>query len=69
MSKTVEFIKELERSKIVKIGSHMDAKVVSTVEAVISMSEEEHEEFQKKTPSKGVLVIFCEYQDWKETNL
>ena len=69
MSKTIEFIKELEKSNIVKVGSHRDAKVISTVEAVISMSEQEHEEFQEKTPSKGVLVIFCEYQDWKETNV
>jgi hypothetical protein len=63
----IDFIKSLEQGNIVPADAHKNEKVVESIGGVISMSEEEHNEFQNKKPSKSVLVIFTEYQDWKET--
>lgn len=64
---TIDFIKSLEEGNIVPENTHKNEKAVESIEGVISMSEEEHDEFQKKNPSRGVLATFTEYQDWKET--
>ena len=64
---TVDFIKALEQGNIIPENSHKNEKVVESIGNAISMSEEEHDEFQKKNPSIGVRVTFNEYQDWKET--
>jgi hypothetical protein len=63
----IDFIKSLEESKIVAINSHQSKRVVETIGAVISMSEEEHDIYQEETPNQSVLLFFSEYQDWKET--
>ena len=65
--KVVDFIKALEESNLIRANSHKSDKVVETVDGIISMTEEEHDNFQEKNPSKSVLMIFTEYQDWKET--
>jgi peptide methionine sulfoxide reductase MsrA len=63
----IDFIKSLEKSKLITPNAHKNSGVVDTVKAVVSMSEEEHDEYQKKNPNKSVLLFFSEYQDWKES--
>lgn len=67
--KVEEFIKSLEDAGLVKPGSHKMQVVIDNVKNIVSMTDEEHEAFQKKTPHKGVLMFFSEFQSWKETNL
>jgi len=64
---TIDFLKALEESNLITADAHKNKKVIDSVKATISMTEEEHEAFQKDNPSQGVLIIFSEYQDWKET--
>lgn len=63
----VAYIKALEDSKIVAINSHKQKKVIETIQSIISMSEKEHEEYQKINPNNNVRMFHNEYQDWKET--
>jgi len=63
----VDFLKALEEGNLITPNAHKDKKVIDSVKGIISMSEEEHDEFQEENPSRGVLMIFSEYQDWKET--
>lgn len=67
--KVIDFMKALEESKLIQVNAHKNVKAVNSVKQIISMTEEEHDEFQRNTPSKSVLLFFSEYQDWKETNL
>jgi len=65
----VKFLKSLEGSKLIRPNAHKEDLIIDSVRNLISMTEEEHDEFQKNKPNKSVLTIFTEYQDWKETNL
>ena len=65
----IDFIKALEEWNLITPDAHKNDKVVDSVKGIISMTEEEHEAFQKDNPSQSVLMIFSEYKDWKETNL
>ena len=68
-TEVVDFVKALEESGIVKRNSHKDSKVIEVVTNIISMSEEEHEAYQKESPNMNVRMFHNEYQDWKETYL
>jgi len=67
--KVVEFLKALEESGIIAPNAHKKAAVVGSVKAIVEMTEEEHDAFQKDTPSQSVQMFFFEYQDWKESNV
>lgn len=64
---TIDFIKTLENNKLIKVNSHKNEKAIETIGGIISMSEEEHDKFQENNSNQSVLMIFTEYQDWKET--
>jgi hypothetical protein len=63
----VDFVKALEEGNLITADAHKNEKVIESIKGIISMSEEEHEKFQEDNPSQGVLMVFSEYQDWKET--
>ena len=64
---TIDFVKALEEGNLITEGAHKNEKVTDSIKGIISMTEEEHEKFQEDNPSRSVLMIFSEYQDWKET--
>lgn len=64
---TIDFVKALEEGNLITADAHKNEKVMESIEGIISLSEEEHEKLQQDNPSQGVLMVFSEYQDWKET--
>jgi hypothetical protein len=54
---------------LIRPNAHKEDLIIDSVRNLISMTEQEHDEFQKNKPNTSVLTIFTEYQDWKETNL
>jgi len=66
-TEVIEFVKSLETDGVIKSGSHKSEAVINTVTQIVSMTEEEHDNFQKESPSQSVLMFFSEFQDWKET--
>lgn len=63
----VDYIKALEESGLAVPKSHTNDKFVELVVSIVSMTEEEHEAYQKEKPNKGVRMLHNEFQDWKET--
>jgi len=64
---TIDFVKALEENNLITADAHKNEKVMESIEGIISMTEEEHDKFQQDNPSRGALMVFTEYQDWKET--
>jgi hypothetical protein len=64
---TIDFVKALEENNLITADAHKNEKVMESIEGIISMTEEEHDKFQQDNPNRGVLMVFTEYQDWKET--
>jgi hypothetical protein len=63
----VDFLKALEESGIISPNAHKRAAVIDSVQGIMEMTEEEHEAFQKDTPSQSVKMFFFEYRDWKKS--
>lgn len=63
-STLIDFIKSLEGSKILAIGSHNNQTLIDTISAIISLSEKDFRDYITKNPNKNVKIIRTEFNDW-----
>lgn len=62
----IHFIKILEKSNIVPRDSYKNTKLIETITAIISMSENDFYNYIKENPNRNVQMIRTEFNDWKQ---
>lgn len=59
----IDFIKSLEKSKLIKSGSHKRSEVISQVKEVVSLTDDE----VKSLNNPAITFFHTEFSDWIET--
>lgn len=61
----IDFLKDLQKAKVVKSGSHKNEKVVNMVMVIANLTPDEFEKDYKDNST--VAMFYGEFTDWIET--